>query len=234
MPGSAQWTLHENPYDATGRCWIDEQWIHSLIFWTPSIAVLASDYTLPRFATYREKIAKQIKKYYPTLEPIRTGDGAEMTKAERKQWNAHLMYEETPERPLICCEFTNWKPTRMLRIEEYCHSLQSEITRENLDLFDYMRSQGFIANAPHKDVAKLDPYDLEKFVAQRGKMLKQYRQEWFETIAGELRYKRPNVVNGQHLGQLASLKQEPLFVFPCFMKPGRQNYVIVQENGIAN
>lgn len=66
-----------------------------------------------------------------------------------------------------------------------------------MDLFDYMRKEGFISgNDTHKDISKLDAYDLERFVAQRAKMLKQYRSEWFDTIAKELRYKRPNVVNG--------------------------------------
>ena len=28
--------------------------------------------------------------------------------------------KEDDLRPMISCEFTNWKPKRMLRIEEYC------------------------------------------------------------------------------------------------------------------
>lgn len=52
--------------------------------------------------------------------------------------------KEDDLRPMISCEFTNWKPKRMLRIEEYCLQLESLTTKKGIDFFDILRQQGKI------------------------------------------------------------------------------------------
>ena len=123
----------------------------------------------------------------------------------------------------------------MLRIEEYCQSIQSESTRAGMDIFDFFRSNGLIdPHDKHKDVEKLVSADLMNYVVKRKQMLKQYRKEWYEIIAKEIRFKRPFIANGQYLASMLNNHTEPLYVFPCFMKPGRQNYVVIQEDDLAN
>lgn len=53
----------------------------------------------------------------------------------------------------------------MLRIEEYCQSLESETTRAGLDFFDKLRKMGRInPNESHKDFERLDEDDKRSFI----------------------------------------------------------------------
>lgn len=61
----------------------------------------------------------------------------------------------------------------------------------------------------------------------------QYQRTWHDTLADEIRYKKPFMANGELLAEIDHPDEEQLYVFPCFLKPGRQNYVVVQEDDIA-
>lgn len=45
---------------------------------------------------------------------------------EERKLNLLTYYEEDDKRPLISLEHTNWKPTRMLRIDEFVNSIDQE------------------------------------------------------------------------------------------------------------
>lgn len=53
-------------------------------------------------------------------------------------------------------------------------------------------------------------------------------------IQDEVRYKRPFLGNGQNLSDAQHPHNEQLYVFPCFMRPGRQNFVVIADDGIGN
>ena len=69
--------------------------------------------------------------------------------------------KEDVDRPLICCEYTNWKPVRMLRIDEYCASLESTGARQGIDIFDRLISMGAIS-AAHKESKRFDDLNEEE------------------------------------------------------------------------
>jgi hypothetical protein len=108
-----------------------------------------------------------------------------------------LFYEDDEERPFICNEYTKWKPVRMLKIEEYCLAIEST-TREGKDFFDVLRDKGNInPNGTHKDVSKLDEDDQEEFAKEKEKLLKKYEKSWFDSIATDIKYKRPQIINSE-------------------------------------
>lgn len=110
----------------------------------------------------------------------------------------------------------------MLRIEEYCNSLESETTRAGLDFFDKLRKMGRInPNDSHKDVELLDDDDKESFAKQKEELMQGHQKYWFETVAKEIRYKKPFMVNGEYLKNLQPIADEPLYVYPTFMRPGK-------------
>ena len=66
-------------------------------------------------------------------------------------------YEEDEGRPLICGEFTNWEPIRMVRIDEFAQSVDSETTRNGVDIFDILHKKGRInSKLASKDYRELD------------------------------------------------------------------------------
>ena len=66
----------------------------------------------------------QIRNHYPTVSAINTEDPQSIIE---KRWADLLtMYEDDAKRPLICGEFNNWEPLRMLRVDEFAQSLDSD------------------------------------------------------------------------------------------------------------
>jgi hypothetical protein len=56
MPGSQQWCILNNPYDPLEKCWIYEQWIHTLIFWSPSLGSYLQEFKSIQHTRFKEKI----------------------------------------------------------------------------------------------------------------------------------------------------------------------------------
>lgn len=71
---------------------------------------------------------------YQKLDPINIVDSAD--RVEQRLARLYTFIKEDVDRPLICCEYTNWKPVRMLRIDEYCASLESSGARQGVDIYD--------------------------------------------------------------------------------------------------
>ena len=64
--------------------------------------------------------------------------------------------------------------------------------------------------------------------------MENHDQKWYESLPDELYYKKPHMANGEYLHGLNRPDHEQLYVFPCFIRPGKQNYVVIQEDGLAN
>lgn len=58
------------------------------------------------------------------------------------------LLDEDGERPFICGEFTNWEPTRMLRVDEYAQSLDPATTKKGVTYFDLLRAAGSLSPLP--------------------------------------------------------------------------------------
>jgi len=67
-------------------------------------------------------------------------------------------YKEDEERPLICGQFTNWQPMRMMRIDEFAQSIDSETTRKGIDIFDILHKKG-VSIPKSKDYKAMDHHD---------------------------------------------------------------------------
>lgn len=102
-------------------------------------------------------------------------------------------------------------------------------------MFDQMINQGIISSS-HKETKKfelLDELEQRDFIKYRKKMMDQYQKQWYDTIADEIRYKKPYIANGEYLEEIGHPSEEQLYVFPCFLRAGRQNYIVVQEDDLA-
>lgn len=86
------------------------------------------------------------------------------------------------------------------------------------------------------DVEDLNGQELEWYEAAVNEHKKTYINSWRTTIEHNLEYEEPNLVNMDHLGVLndkLSKEQvrtlydaDPVFVYPCFMKPGKHYYIV--------
>ena len=145
--------VEEKIYNPLGECWICGQWIYSLIFWSESIGDLHSDFRGMKQYHAKESVINQLRKHYPQIEPMNPRKPRDYI--EERKLNLLTYYEEDDKRPLISLEYTNWKPTRMLRIDEFVNSIDKE-TREGIDLVEQLKKSGRISANAGKS-----PYDLE-------------------------------------------------------------------------
>ena len=74
---------------------------------------------------------------YPVVEPME--NTASEDKLTQRLAQSYELCQKDKMRPLISCEFTNWKPTRMLRVEEYSFNLEQIGQSKIVDLFDISR-----------------------------------------------------------------------------------------------
>ena len=62
----------------------------------------------------------------------------------------------------------------------------------------------------------------------------QYNDHWVEALSEELYYKKPFMGNGELLKSVQHPEVEQLYVYPCFIRPGKQNYIVIQDDDLAN
>lgn len=73
---------------------------------------------------------------YDQLQPINVIDSED--RVEQRLARLYTYIKQDVDRPLICNEYTNWKPVRMLRIDEYCQSLETSFARAGIDIYDQL------------------------------------------------------------------------------------------------
>mmetsp|Transcript_32855 Transcript_32855/g.50221 ORF Transcript_32855/g.50221 Transcript_32855/m.50221 type:complete len:225 (+) Transcript_32855:5970-6644(+) len=182
----------------------------------------------------KEAIVKQLRTLYPAIEPMDPKNPKNIV--EERQLSQMQLYEEDDSRPMICGEFSNWKPVRMLRIDEFSLSLDPEMSKANRSMFDVLADKGRIASEAqvHRDFDKLDSDDQRAYSHFKEETMDFHNNHWFETLTEEILYKKPFMSNGDHLNTVEHPYEEQLYVFPCFLRPGKQRYVVIQEDELAN
>jgi hypothetical protein len=117
IPGSGQWKMFTDKENALHTCWVCDQWIYSLVFWSPSIGVKnACDYKKINF-DLRDKFIQTVSKNSPVIEPLNPLKPKDII--EERNLKLMSYYEEDENRPFIIGEFTDWQPKRMVRIDEF-------------------------------------------------------------------------------------------------------------------
>ncbi len=89
----------------------------------------------------------------------------------------------------------------MFRLDEYCLSLNSKTTRKGKDIFDLAVNDKVLKPhvLNHKDIKKLNKLEKIAFEEFRDQIMNEYDNTWESTIAQEIRYKKPFVVNIEFL-----------------------------------
>lgn len=64
------------------------------------------------------------------------------------------MYKYDNQRPLICGEFNDWRPSRMMRIDEYTRALDK--TAGHTDLMTKLKEDGKISETALKQLDEMD------------------------------------------------------------------------------
>ena len=128
------------------------------MFWSQSIGDgQGFDYKQISFGS-RQQVIEKIMEKHPVVEPLNPDSPEDVV--ETRKLRQMTFYEEDEGRPLICGEFTNWRPTRMIRIDEFAQSIDSDTTRSGIDIFDILRRRGRIGGNPDsKDYRELDDDD---------------------------------------------------------------------------
>lgn len=63
--------------------------------------------------------------------------------------------------------------------------------------------------------------------------MKRFNENWANHLKEELKYKKPFVCNATFLPSIDPANEQ-LYVLPCFARPGRQSYVVVQADDLAS
>ena len=103
---------------------------------------------------------------------------------------------------MISGEFTNWKPTRMVRIDEYAFSLDPDTGKQGLDFFDILRSKGSVSPQTHKDVKLLAASELDTYNHFKEETMDFYNKNWAEYLGENILYKKPFMGNAQYLSEI--------------------------------
>ena len=67
----------------------------------------------------------------------------------------------------------------------------------------------------------LEAEDLKQFLKLRQDTMERYNQNWYEALSDELYYKKPFMGNGELLKNVQHPEVEQLYVYPCFVRPGK-------------
>lgn len=132
----------------------------------------------------------------------------------------------SPDAPVIYGQFTNWHPMKMTKIEDYCDA----IDKNQPDWIGrLMASDKCRANV--QTIDDLNEQELENYEELKRVYRKSYRKNWNSLIDQNLLYKKTNMIYNHYLlkkpddyGDVHPVDydaQDPLFVFPCFIKPGK-------------
>ena len=85
-------------------------------------------------------------------------------------------------------------------------------------------------NFPRQDIKFKDdmtPMQMEFYTEIRQKRDQEKFRNWKNLIESHLVYKKPNFVDAHHLKDPSyKYSCEDLYVFPCFMKVGKQSYLV--------
>ena len=110
----------------------------------------------------------------------------------------------------------------MYEIREYCDM----INQDKPDIFELCQKAGIIPKTVSK-LESLDEEDFEKYKQEVKFYYDSYKEFWKDVMQKYFKYKRPNLVN-IHMSELES-QTDPLYVYPCFMRCGKQHYVVNEQ-----
>jgi hypothetical protein len=106
-------------------------------------------------------------------------------KVEERLSDLFTYYKEDEMRPLICGEFTNWKPTRMLRIDEFAQCLDPKIQKNGFSFLERFKDDGNLqpyAKAANR-VQDLNDEDKLFFEEFKKVTMDKYNKNWHEHLA---------------------------------------------------
>lgn len=106
------------------------------------------------------------------------------TKLETRVKNLYAMVEFDGARPLICGEFNNWRPTRMLRVDEYAKVLDKGYAAVEEDLVAMMQDGAIIRDVFHLSKSKqtLEAEQHAAYATLIKKTLESYNHNWFKYL----------------------------------------------------
>ena len=108
----------------------------------------------------------------------------------------------------------------MFEISEYC----DRIDVDKPDYFNRLQQDNRI-DPSVEHLEELNEEDRKTYDREVEKHYLKYRKTWKEVIQKCMQYKMPNIVNANN-SQLMQSAEVPLFVYPCFMRCGKQYFCI--------
>lgn len=96
-------------------------------------------------------------------------------------------------------------------------------------MFDLLRAKGGLSPAVQKDVKKMEKNELENYKLFKRETMAMYNKIWYELLSDNILYKKPFMGNGHYLSEIQHPEKEQLYVFPCFMRPGKHDYVVIEH-----
>lgn len=119
----------------------------------------------------------------------------------------------------------------MLPIEDYCDM----IDKRQPDFIEQLVRDGRCQSRPRipkQSIDDLSAVELENYEEVREHYKKRYLNNWRQTISSECRYRKPHLVNVEHLEKpsahimIQESSDDKVFVFPCFVRPGKHCYAV--------
>ena len=110
----------------------------------------------------------------------------------------------------------------MFDIKEFCH----RINPDRPNIFEQLRNNQII-NPAAESIEDLDEKDRDRYEKETKVYLSKYESVWRDIVHKYFKYKKPNLVNATNKQMLDSGK---LYVHACFMRSGKNNYLIQHDD----
>lgn len=215
MPGSGQWRQIGSMKQ---KCWICQDAIYSLIFWSKEIGWNASKDIDDKV---EENMIKKVEELQTKMEKEETID--HINQYSVKNGTPY----SSPDHPIIQGPFTNWHPMKMMKVEELalCYD------KDEPDYIKIMHEEGQCSETKTEfkmlSVKERKTYEKHVLAYKRS-----FSYKWPKIIQKQFRWNKPNIVNLEELPtpeDLTTWNKAQYWVFPCMMKPGKNAYLVRKD-----
>ncbi|CDW72588.1 UNKNOWN [Stylonychia lemnae] len=122
--------------------------------------------------------------------------------------------------PQIAGGFNSWTPQEFIKLSDYCYHLDPAKN----DAIKIMKKQGKIREEV-ASVSQLNQKDQITYQQIQNEVNQDYRQHWKDIVTKQNKYKKIQYINNIHLENV-DLRNEEVFIYACFMRPGKNSYLI--------
>eukprot|EP00347_Sterkiella_histriomuscorum_P002614 403367462 len=130
--------------------------------------------------------------------------------------------------PQILGGFNQWHAQQMIPLHDFCHYLDPQ---QNNALKSLKKLGKIKEDINH--YSQLNQKDQALYHQTQQEINQDYQCHWKEYVTKNLKYKKAQFINNQLLDNV-DLKSEQIYVYPTFMRPGRNVFLVKTQDELSN